>query len=141
MTGLHPFLTHFPIALFSTCLLFEIIGLITKKEDLVRFGWWMQLTGTIGLAGTILSGLLDKSSSTFPDAARSTLEIHEQMGFAVATLAFTLILWRVALRAQLPRKWRAVYLLILALMVALMWVGAWHGGELAHTFGTEALRR
>ncbi len=117
-------------------LVFDLLATLLGNAQLERVGWWSQLSGTIGLAGTVVSGLLAKSSLLIPEAAISTLESHEQIAFVLAALAASLLLWRISSRTHLPPGKKAVYLIILATTIILMWFGAWYGGELVYSFGT-----
>lgn len=134
--NLHPVFTHFPIALLTLGLVFDLLATLLKNMQLERVGWWSQLSGTIGLAGTVVSGLLAKSALSIPEGAKATLESHEQIAFVLAALATGLLLWRISSRMLLPSRMRAVYLILLATTVIVMWVGAWYGGELVYSFGT-----
>jgi len=135
MPNIHPLFTHFPIALLSSCLIFDFIGILGKNEQLHRIGWWMQFSGTIGLMATVLSGLFAEATVSIPETARSTFEAHEQIAFVVVASATVLLLWRVSSRMLLPSRMRTLYLLAFAVTVLLMWIGAWYGGELIYTFG------
>jgi uncharacterized membrane protein len=135
MPNPHPLLTHFPIALLSVSFAFNLIGVFLKSEQLQWVGWWSQLSGTIGLAATVISGLFAKAGVSIPEAAQSTFESHEQMAFLVTVLAMALLLWRVSCRMLLPLKMRGLYLFAFGATVIIMWIGAWYGGELIYTFG------
>jgi len=93
------------------------------------------LSGTIGLAATVISGLAAKSHIIISQNGREAFEMHEEIAFFVAALAVTLLLWRIAAGMLLPKK-KALYLSLLTATVILVWVGAWYGGELVYTFGT-----
>jgi uncharacterized membrane protein len=93
------------------------------------------VAGTVGLAVAVLTGLLAKSGVSVSDEARGFLEIHEQIAFGVIALASSLLLWRISNRMLLPSRNRTAYFLLSFLVVVLMWVGAWYGGELVFRFG------
>ncbi|MHB1954915.1 MAG: DUF2231 domain-containing protein [Sulfobacillus sp.] len=44
LLDLHPGVVHFPIVLFLTALLFDILGYIRPASAVRRIGWWL-LTG------------------------------------------------------------------------------------------------
>jgi uncharacterized membrane protein len=134
--NLHPVLTHFPIALFTVGLLFDLLAVLLKNTRLENVGWWSQVSGSVGLAAAIVSGLLAKSAIQIPGQAISTFETHEQIAFLVAALAASLLLWRISSLMLLPPRMKTVYLLLMAIMVVVMWIGAWYGGELVYSFGT-----
>ena len=116
-------------------MLFDLATAIWEDGSLQRVGWWIQLTGILGLAGTTVTGLIAKGRVAILPEARSTLESHEQIAFALVSLATILILWKISSRLRLPEKGRWVYLSLNAGLVVLLWIGASYGGELVYTFG------
>ena len=46
-THLHPMIVHFPIALFMVALVFEIVGLILKNEDIHKAALYMYITAAL----------------------------------------------------------------------------------------------
>lgn len=135
MPNLHPIIIHFPIVLLTLGVLLDSLSVYLKQSQYEMFGRWSQLAGTVGLAAGVLSGLLARSNADVPTEGKVFLETHEQIAFGVITLASFLLLWRVSNRMLLPRKNRPLYFLVSFLMVGLMWVGAWYGGELVFRFG------
>lgn len=140
MPNIHPVLIHFPIALFTVGLLFDILAVLLKNQQLEDVGWWFQVSGSVGLAGAVVSGLVAKSTMSIPNPATSTFESHEQIAFVLSALAAFLLLWRISSRMLLPAKMRTLYLSLLAIMVVMMWIGAWYGGDLVYSFGTGVSR-
>ncbi|MBM2839671.1 MAG: hypothetical protein HW412_199, partial [Bacteroidetes bacterium] len=108
MPNIHPLFTHFPIALLSVSLAFDVIGVLRNNEQLERMGWWLQLLGTIGLAATVTSGLIAKAGVSIPEVGQTTFDAHQQIAFLVAALSTVLILWRIACRTRLPLKMRGL---------------------------------
>ncbi len=116
-------------------LLFDAIGLATKRVEFSRTGWWTFAGGTIGLLATVMSGLLAEQSVVISPAARGHFETHEQIAFVVAGLYTLLFLWRVANRTHLPPKREWLFVLVSLIGVAAIWIGAWYGGEMVFRFG------
>ena len=42
-----PLIVHYPIALLSTALLFDVLGSFLKRNDLRDAGFWCMIMGTI----------------------------------------------------------------------------------------------
>lgn len=135
MPNIHPALTHFPIALLTFSLLFDIISVLLGRVDFERIGFWTQLLGVAGLGATIVSGLLARSGLSIHEPADQIIQLHQQVAFSVAVLASILLLWRIGVRFQIPQRRRNLYLLLSFATVLLLWVGAWYGGELVYGFG------
>ena len=136
MPNLHPVLVHYPIALLSVSLFFAIVAHITGKDGVSRAAWWMQVTGTLGLAITVLTGILAQHSVTIASGARDTFDAHQQLAFLTSILFALLLYWGIVSRTKHPRRYPALYLLLFFLAVCTLLIGGWFGGELVYRFGT-----
>ena len=135
MPNFHPFLVHFPVALLTIALAFDLLGILLSREELSKVGWWAQLTGTISIAAAVISGLVAKSQAAISSQAAVTFDIHQQMAFLTAAAFTTLLLWRIGMRMNIDPVRRGLYLTLFAAGLACLWVGAWYGGELVYRFG------
>lgn len=135
MPNIHTLLVHLPIALLTISCLFDILGLVTKRQELERAAWWTLLTGTIGLAATVASGLLAERTVTIVHSATEHFETHKQIAFVVAGLYSLLFLWRVAGKTRLPKQRAWLFVALSLLGVIGIWTGASYGGELVYRFG------
>jgi uncharacterized membrane protein len=135
MPNLHPFLTHFPIALLSLSIVCECAALLLKRDEFSRVGWWTQLAGTIGLAAAAGTGMLAGQSVEIPPAAKPYLETHQELAFVAATAFSILLFWRIASRTKRPPGHDILFLVIFTAGVLAIWAGAWYGGEMVYRFG------
>ena len=135
MPNIHPILTHFPIALFTISFAFDLLSVLLGRIEFERMGLWAQLLGVAGLAATIISGLIARNGLSIKELAVQTIQVHQQIAFAVAVLASILLMWRIGERLRIPAGHRSSYLLLSFAAVVLLWVGAWYGGELVYRFG------
>ena len=58
ITEIHPLLVHFPIALFSTGLLFDISSYVLEKDELETAGFYTMFMGLIASLFAIISGMI-----------------------------------------------------------------------------------
>lgn len=135
MPNFHPIFIHFPIALLSLSLLLEIFAVLLRREDLSRMGWLLQLCGSGGIVLAVISGLQARAAISIPEAATEHIEMHEQLGFVVATLFAGLLLWRIGTKGRIPIQGQRWFYALFAVGVSAMWVGAWYGGLLVYYFG------
>lgn len=135
MPNFHPFIVHFPVALLTTALAFDLLGIVLAREELSRVGWWAQLTGSIGIAAAVLSGLVAKGEALIPSPAAGTFDTHQQLAFLAAGAFTALLLWRAGMRTRIDPARRRIYLVLFAAALACLWAGAWFGGELVYRFG------
>jgi uncharacterized membrane protein len=135
MPNLHPFLTHFPIALLTISALSELAAVFLKRGEFSRVGWWTQLAGSIGLAAAALTGILAGDSVRIPEPAKPYFALHQEIAFIAATVFAGLLFWRIASRTALPPGREALFLILFAGGVLAVWTGAWYGGEMVYRFG------
>jgi uncharacterized membrane protein len=135
MPNIHPLIVHFPIALLTIGIVFDVLGLLSKNNELSRVGWWMQVAGTFGLMAAVVTGLLAQQTVVISAAAHDAFEHHEQIAFIVSAVFAALLLWRIASRTQLPQRYRILFLLLFLFGLVVMWLGAWYGGEMVYRFG------
>lgn len=135
MPNLHPLLVHLPIALLTCSFLFDLVGVLSKKNDLKRVGWWTMICGILGLASTIMSGLQAEKTVLIHPPAVEHFQTHQEVAFSVAGVYAILFLWRIANRGELPQNRDWVFLAIALVGVVGIWVGAWYGGEMVYRFG------
>ena len=55
---IHPLLVHFPIALFSTGLFFDILARLSNNEELDHAGFWTMCMGLVSSPFTIITGII-----------------------------------------------------------------------------------
>ena len=135
MPNLHPFFTHFPIALLSLSIVCECAALLLNRDEFSRVGWWTQLAGTIGLAAAAGTGMLAGRSVGISPAGKPYLEMHQEIALVATTVFSILLFWRIASRTKRPPGHDILFLVIFAGGVLAIWAGAWYGGEMVYRFG------
>jgi len=137
MQNIHPLFIHFPIALLSVSLLFEVVGTIRKNQALQNAGWWTFVVGVVALAAAITTGLIAESTVAHTDEAHDLILQHRNLGIASGIFFVVLLIWRVAQKGELPVSvvFRSIYPVIFVLAVALLLTGAHLGGKLVYEFG------
>jgi len=134
-TPLHPFFTHFPIALLVVGLLFEIIGLLRKQPLFGEMSFWMLLGGAAGAALAVITGGWEEDKLKMSDALHEAVEQHETVGFLFAWLAAALFVWKLLRRAHMKANETRVFIGAYAVTVILMLYGGWLGGKLVYEYG------
>lgn len=137
MQNIHPYFVHFPIAILTVGLLWDLLGIILKKESLTNAGWWAQLFGTAAIIMTIVTGLIAANAIPHNEASHEIMETHETIGLIVGGVFILLFIWRSILKTMLPSKnlHQSIYLAIGGLAVIAMLYGAHLGGKLVYEFG------
>ena len=94
LLDLHPLVIHFPIALFSSAVLFDFISIIYSKNELLVASWWVMLLALISSFFAIITGFIDDNLiGHFNDVSpfwenHSWMQIFSVLGFLL------LFIWR-----------------------------------------------
>ena len=121
---IHPLIVHFPIALLSTGLFFDILTMILDHEDLEHAGFWCMLMGIISCLFSNFTGLMAfLTEGSFSDLPQF---IHSLLVWC-ATFIFATLFW-IRIKFQLDllySSWkRYLYLLVHILAVGILFYGA-----------------
>ena len=127
----HPLLVHFPIALFSTGLFFDILAKLLNNEELDHAGFWTMLMALASSPFTIIAGLF-----AFMEEG-SWLDLFQfQHGIlAFISTLFLLVLFWTRIKFQLDFRYsslkRNIYLSLHILAVGILFYGAHLGAKAA----------
>ena len=127
----HPLLVHFPIALFSTGLFFDILAKLLDNEEFDHAGFWTMLMALISSPFTIIAGIF-----AFMEEG-SWLDLYQfQHGILVliSTLLLLVLFWA-RIKFQLDFRYsglkRNIYLALHILAVGILFYGAHLGAKAA----------
>lgn len=141
LSHIHPMIVHFPIALLIVGFLFDVVGLITKKEFFEKAGFYLMILGSVGVLAAYLSGENAGSGIEEAGALKTALENHEDAAFLAAILVSISFVFRVVIVYMKKYtgiiKYAATFLFLLAVL-AIARTG-YYGGELVykHAAGVE----
>ena len=128
---IHPLLVHFPIALFSTGLFFDMLAKLLNNEELDHAGFWTMLMALISSPFTIIAGIF-----AFMEEG-SLLDLFQfQHGIlAFISTLFLLVLFWGRIKFQLDFRYsslkRNIYLFLHILAVGILFYGAHLGAKTA----------
>ena len=124
ITEIHPLLVHFPIALFSTGLFFDLLAEILQKKELEQSGFWCMLMGLVSCLFTNMTGFLafleEGSISDLPQFSHALLIWLSIFFFAV--LFWVRIKFQVDLRYSSMKRY--IYFIGHILAVGILFYGA-----------------
>ena len=133
----HAMLVVFPLGLFFTSFLFDLLFVWRKDHFWCRGAFWMILVGEAGALAAVLTGYLDYVSIPMPPHARDIATKHLILGLALVAL-YGLQLWvrrRHAGGSLTAKPHSPAFLLLAFLSVNSVAVQGWLGGEVSHTHG------
>ena len=138
LAELHPKVVHFPIALFFTFALFELLGTVLKKDYLLKAAHLLLFLGVVGSVLAVLSGKQAAGANPYWTEASRGL-IREHSSFADITIWYFVGLLVVKTYLVLMKKMNQTFNHII---LALALIGCYfvyqtseHGGQLVTKFG------
>jgi len=134
LQNIHPLFVHFPIALLSAAVLFYLIAWIAKSDRLAGVAFTTLLAGTVAGGATIATGLYADEGVMVARSVRSALlEQHEILMLTTGGFAIVLSVWAFVQR-PFPRRFRALFVILLFVMFGVMIKGADDGGRMVYDY-------
>ena len=135
---LHPPIVHFAIALVITSVLFDLFGLILKKESLKNAGFWTLMAGAIAVILAFITGhqaeeLVEKAIEG--SQAYKRLEIHETVGTISLIMTLLLASFRILLTKITDVRLMGIYLIAGFIVMAIIGLQGRIGGKLVYEEG------
>ena len=128
---IHPMLIVFPLGLFITAIIFDIIYLVTDNGKWSEIAYWMIAAGIIGGLAAAVFGLIDWLAIPGGTRAKS-IGLWHGSGNVVVVALFGLS-W--LLRRDEPRDPALVALVLSFVGIGIGTVTGWLGGELVDRLG------
>ncbi len=130
----HPLLVHFPIAFWTGAALVYFVAWATGRESVAWTALWLLLLGALSAAAAVATGLhAEPGVMIAPSVRAELLEPHERLMLASLGLGSALALWAVAAR-PLPVRGRALFLVLLLVLLAVLTKGADYGGRMVFDY-------
>jgi len=130
----HPIMTDFPIALWSTSLLADLVGVWRGETVYRQFAFWAIAVGLIVAVPTIVTGLIDYAAIPQRHPALKTATWHMWIMLSAAT-AYTC-----SLIARIGHPSSSGFSIAIAIGLSvvglcLLLIGGWFGGEMVFRQG------
>mgnify|MGYP001210144251 CR=1 FL=1 len=130
---IHPLLVHFPIALFSTGLFFDILARLLNNEELDHAGFWTMLMALVSAPFTMFAGIIAfLEEGSFLDLFQ--LPFYHGILVLISTLILLVLFWariKFQLDFQYSSLKRNIYLSLHILAVGILFYGAHLGAQTA----------
>lgn len=129
--SVHAMLIAFPVGLFVTAVIFDVMHLVSKSAQWPPISYYLIAAGVIGGLTAALFGFIDFLGIPQGTRARRIGRVHG-LGNVIVVALFAVSWW---LRRSSPETIPGSALLFSFLGVALATVTAWLGGELVERLG------
>ena len=127
ITEIHPLLVHFPIALFSTGLMFDISSYVLEKDELETAGFYTMFMGLVSSFFAIISGIIKFfEMGSISDIFYTNLGYHGLIQLSATIILFILFGIRIKydVDIQFGGSKKYIYLLLHCFSVGLLFYGA-----------------
>ena len=131
---IHPLFIHFPIALLSTGLFFDVMAIVFKHEGLENAGFWCMLMGIISCLFSNFTGLMAfLEQGEFLDLPNWEYFLHVLIAWCT-TFIFAILFW-VRIKFQIDLRYspmkQYLYSTIHIIIVIILFYGAHLGAKAA----------
>ena len=128
----HPLFIHFPIALFSSAVLFDFISILFNKTELLIVSWWVMLLGFVSCVFAIITGFIDDNLIGHFNDISPVWQNHGWVQI-ISILGFlSLFIWRLKTPNLFnSRKLMLLYMTAGLINVGILFYGSHLGAELA----------
>ncbi|TMA15185.1 MAG: DUF2231 domain-containing protein [Deltaproteobacteria bacterium] len=108
---LHPFLSHFAVALLLIGPACDAFGVALRRDSLLHAGRWNTLLGAACAAAALASGLGARAAlGSHGPAGEALLNLHGALAWVLAAAWAPVALWRALAKPPLPTRLRTAYL-------------------------------
>ena len=132
LNNIHPLFIHFPIALFATGYLFDLIGIFFNRPKFLIVGWYNLLIGIPSLLAAVITGFL---ADTLYGHMMEPFPLHDTHGIIMLFSGLVLIILtaiRFKFQPEFPgdKRTKIVLLLVHGLALVIIFYGAHLGAIL-----------
>jgi uncharacterized membrane protein len=138
LAELHPKVVHFPIALFFTFTIFELLGTVLKKDYFHKAAHLLLFLGVIGAVFAVITG--KQAGSANPNWTEASVElVREHSSFASITMWYfvsvLVIKTFLVLKKKINQKFNYMILALALIGCFFVYETSEHGGQLVTKFG------
>ena len=128
---LHPKLVHFPIALFATALIFELLGRFCKKELISQAAVLIYVFAAVFTPMVVLSGLAEQARLHLNHPFMTQ---HKNLGLLTLGIALSSlpVLWWC--HKNLPKFFPNIFLLVLIAVTTTVLLTSHFGGKMVYDY-------
>lgn len=139
---LHAAVNDLPPALLPVSVLFDLLGILFKRESLKAAAFWTLVAGVVGTIGAIVAGLLAEDVVDHSEQAHAIMETHETLAFIVLAIFGVLAVWRIVRRGVWNEKEQPIALTAGVIGIFILLYATMLGAKLSfdHAVGVPTAR-
>ncbi len=136
---IHPIVVHFVIAMALITVVFDLIGVLTRRRNLFEVSFWNLLVATVAIFVAIIFGQIEAGLATPYGASRDILNYHSTLGWSLAAILSLLTGWRYVARQKDPTVLPRGFLIIDAVLAVLVFCQVYLGDKLVWVYGLHTV--
>jgi len=136
---IHPIVVHFVIAMALISVVFDLLGVLTRRRNLFEVSFWNLVVATVAIFVAIIFGQIEAGLANPYGAARDILNYHSTIGWSLAGVLGLLTGWRYVMRQKDPTALPAGFLLIDAILAVLVFCQVVLGDKLVWIYGLHTV--
>ena len=127
----HPIIVHFPIALFCTAFLFQILNFITRKDSFHHTAVQVFVLGTIMSILAVISGWFEAEELHLK---HPILNSHRLFAFLLLGTALTGLIVLGLSKKYFPKYFRQIFTVLILIVTVLSLVTGYYGGRMVYEY-------
>ena len=136
---IHPIVVHFVIAMALISVVFDLIGVVTRRQNLFEVSFWNLLVATVAIFVAIIFGQVEAGLANPYGASRDILNLHSTIGWSLAGVLAVLTGWRYVGRQKDPTVLPGGFLVVDGLLAALVFTQVYLGDKLVWVYGLHTV--
>ncbi len=136
---IHPIVVHFVIAMALISVVFDLVGVITRRRNLFEVSFWNLIVATVAIFVAIIFGQIEAGLANPYGASRDILSYHSTIGWSLAGVLGLLTGWRYVARQKDPTNLPAGFLVIDGVLATLVCCQVYLGDKLVWVYGLHTV--
>ncbi len=136
---IHPIVVHFVIAMALITVVFDLLGVLTKRRNLFEVSFWNLVVATVAIFVAIIFGQVEAGLANPYGASRDILNYHSTIGWSLSGVLGLLTGWRYVVRQKDPTSLPSGFLVIDAVLAALVFCQVYLGDKLVWVYGLHTV--
>ena len=136
---IHPIIVHFVIAMTLIAVVFDIIGIFTKRSNLFEVSFLNLIVATIAIFIAIIFGQIEAGLANPYGSSRDILNYHSTIGWSLAAILSIITSWRYVSRQNNPNNLSIGFLFVDIMLAFLVCIQVYLGDKLVWIYGLHTV--
>ena len=136
---IHPIIVHFVIAMTLIAVVFDIIGILTKRSNLFEVSFLNLIVATIAIFIAIIFGQIEAGLANPYGSSKDILNYHSTIGWSLAGVLSVISGWRYVSRQTNPQVLSKGFVFVDIVLAALVCTQVYLGDMLVWIYGLHTV--